>query len=65
MSKNSCSICEYRYSCKNQCMEIPGGYKCCNCCHYKKCSSIFGVKAENTHCDFYPIRFVLTERSET
>lgn len=53
----TCEKCDYRRNCKSQCKNLPEGKKCADCYHVKRCTSMFGVKPENTRCDFYPIRF--------
>ena len=46
-------------------MKLPKGKKCEDCHFVKKCVAMFGVKPENTYCDFYPIRFtpILIEKN--
>ena len=38
-------------------MEIQNGKTCNECIHMERCRSMFGVKASNKECDFYPVRF--------
>lgn len=46
------------------CMELPEGVTCGDCRHVVRCTRIFGVKAENRSCDFFPRRFVAVAESE-
>lgn len=41
-------------------MEIPAGLKCRDCQHFENfCSRYIGPSiADNTNCDWYPIRFM-------
>lgn len=55
----SCGNCDHLHNCHNQCMALPEHCTCAVCIHVNRCVSIFGVKPENTHCDFSPIRFEL------
>ena len=57
----SCEKCEYLHECRNQCMALPEGCTCSICIHINRCASIFGVKPENTKCDFYPVRFKMRD----
>ena len=52
-----CRDCEYRKCCHRQCMKLPEGKTCGDCKHLAWCTQAYGVKAENTMCDFEPIRF--------
>jgi hypothetical protein len=45
----------------NESMNLPDGETCIQCKHFVHCSRMYGVKAENTACDFYPVRFVKFE----
>ena len=38
-------------------MELPEGKTCGDCYAVNHCISLYGVKAANTFCDFWPIRF--------
>ncbi len=38
-------------------MELPPGKTCADCCHFKRCSAMFGHVAADEVCDFYPSRF--------
>lgn len=40
------------------CMTLPAGKTCADCRHTKHCVAMYGVKAENTNCDFFPRRYV-------
>lgn len=40
-------------------MRLPEGKTCGDCAHIVRCKMIFGVKPENTVCDFFPKRFHL------
>ncbi len=57
----SCADCKYLHECKRQCMELPTGCSCQLCVHVNRCVAMFGAKPENTHCDFYPVRFKLRD----
>ena len=57
----SCEKCDFLHNCHRQCMSLPSGYTCAVCVHVNRCVSVFGVKPENTHCDFSPIRFRLRD----
>jgi hypothetical protein len=39
-------------------MTIPNSQTCEDCKYYEWCCEMYGVKKENTTCDFHPIRFV-------
>lgn len=41
------------------CMNLPAGQACASCVHVERCVALFGVKPENTMCDFFPRRFRL------
>ena len=38
-------------------MKLPEGKTCADCYACRHCTAIYGVKPENTKCDFYPVRF--------
>ena len=57
----SCGNCDHLHNCHHQCMELPNGMTCAACVHLRRCAAVFGAKPENTHCDFYPIRFKLLD----
>lgn len=38
-------------------MKLPEKKTCSDCIHFKRCSAMFGAKAENEYCDFHPIRY--------
>jgi len=46
------------------CMQLPEGESCSTCVHETRCKTMFGVKPENTWCDFFPRRF-LKRKEET
>lgn len=55
-----CRNCKYyivNKKCNDQCMQLPAGKTCADCIHVKRCTTIFGAKAENTMCGFEPVRF--------
>lgn len=52
-----CKDCPNRKSCRHQCMDLPVGKTCGDCVYYNHCTVFYGVKANNTKCDFEPIRF--------
>jgi hypothetical protein len=39
------------------CMELPAGKACGDCVHVRRCTLIFGMRAEDTSCHIYPRRF--------
>ena len=38
-------------------MKLPAGKTCGDCRHVAHCLAVYGIKAENTTCDFAPSRF--------
>lgn len=54
-----CSRCEYykAHNCQRQCMDLPTGKTCADCINVDWCTKVYGVKPENTSCDFEPVRF--------
>ena len=38
-------------------MTLPTGKTCKDCYACSHCCALYGVKPENTECDFYPVRF--------
>lgn len=57
----SCERCEHLHGCRRQCMDLPEGCTCALCIRINRCAAIFGVKPENTQCDFEPVRFKLRD----
>lgn len=57
----SCERCEHLHGCRRQSMDLPEGCTCALCIHINRCAAIFGVKPENTQCDFEPVRFKLRD----
>ena len=53
-----CRNCPDRKNCQRQCMKLPAGKTCSDCWHFDWCKVAYGVKPENTSCDFEPVRFV-------
>jgi hypothetical protein len=54
--KNGCCVDE---SCKpSTCMDLPEGVKCADCAHERRCATIFGGDAKNTHCQWFPRRLL-------
>lgn len=43
-------------------MKLPEGKTCGDCLHCIRCVGMFGVKQENTSCDFHPSKFRLVHR---
>lgn len=41
-----------------QTMDLPAGKTCHNCHYVDHCVKLYGVKPENTTCDFFPVRFM-------
>ncbi len=43
-------------------MSLPVGFSCGDCAFFRKCSKLIGerVKPENTECDFYPVKFIVS-----
>lgn len=39
-------------------MDLPKGKHCSDCEHIGWCKKAYGVKENNTSCDFEPIRFL-------
>ena len=52
----TCEKCKYEV-CEHQCMNLPDGTTCADCSNLPRCEALFGVKPQNTKCDFEPIRF--------
>lgn len=52
-----CRNCPNLKNCKQQCMNLPDGKTCADCQHVGWCTKVYGVKPENTSCDFEPVRF--------
>ena len=46
-------------------MDLPDGKTCGDCIHIRFCTQFLGERclAENTQCDWFPIRFVLKPQS--
>ena len=38
-------------------MALPSGKTCSDCLHVAKCVSLFGQSAEDTRCQWFPIRW--------
>lgn len=53
--KHGC--CADRACTPETCMELPKGKTCADCLFIVHCKRIYGVKTENTSCDFFPRRF--------
>lgn len=58
-----CRNCPNLKNCQRQCMKLPDGKTCGACQHVDWCVKVYGVKPENTSCDFEPIRFKSKEES--
>lgn len=41
------------------CMRLPAGQTCGDCYAFSHCEALYGIKASNTVCDFFPRRFGL------
>lgn len=54
----TCRNCDYKKCCKRQCMNLPEGKTCADCENIQWCQLAYGVKPENTQCNFEPIRFI-------
>lgn len=56
-----CVDCEHlkAHNCKRQCLDLPQGRTCGDCAFFGWCSEFLGsrVKADNTSCDYEPVRF--------
>lgn len=52
-----CRNCPNLKNCQRQCMNLPAGKTCADCRNVDWCMMAYGVKPENTSCDFEPIRF--------
>jgi len=39
------------------CMNLPIGETCADCKHFAHCERMYGAKASNDWCDFFPRRF--------
>lgn len=52
-----CRNCPNLKNCQRQCMDLPDGKTCGDCHNVGWCTTAYGVKPENTFCDFEPIRF--------
>ena len=52
-----CRNCEHLRNCKRQCMDLPEGKTCGDCCYIAHCQLFYGVKVDSRRCDFEPIRF--------
>lgn len=57
----SCVNCEHlkAHNCRHQCLDLPAGKTCGECAFFGWCSALLGdrVKADNTSCDYEPVRF--------
>jgi len=52
----TCDRCTFK-PCKRQCMDLPNNKTCGDCANINWCKKAYGVKPENTKCDFEPVRF--------
>ena len=55
----NCADCEHLHNCKHQCLDLPAGRTCGECACFSWCSVFCGdrVQADNTSCDWEPVRF--------
>jgi len=49
--------CPWKHNTKYSTMDLPDGAHCSDCIHIRFCSDFIGNVSENTHCDWFPIRF--------
>lgn len=59
-----CRDCDWykKKNCRHQCMFLPDGCTCADCVNVNWCMKAYGIKPENTMCDFEPIRFRKAEK---
>ncbi len=50
--------CPWEYKTKYSSMDLPEGQHCRDCVHIRFCIQFIGDVADNTRCDWFPIRFV-------
>jgi len=50
--------CPWQYNTKYSTMDLPEGAHCSDCRFVRRCSAFIGDVANNTTCDWFPIRFV-------
>lgn len=48
----------YRVCDASTCMQLPEGESCSTCAHERRCTTMFGAQSHNTHCQFFPRRFL-------
>ena len=53
--RNGC--CLDRQCTPDTCMNLPEGVTCGDCRNFRRCQGIFGCKAKNIACDWFPRRF--------
>lgn len=50
--------CPYPNKTRYGTMDLPAGKTCADCVHIRFCTGFLGDVKANTHCDWFPIRFV-------